>query len=255
MTGTSESTTGRRGRARQTLGFAALCVALVGVIAVSVAGARDATVLGKTKRTPKPACPNRQHEENCEVVGSATGFALVANGEKQPFKVRRNGNIVAWAIDLSKPTKDQRNGVGKLFRSERFGKAPTARLAVIKKQKNKRRKYKLARQSPVVTLSSALGDKQLITLDKPLRVRKGQVVALTYPTWAPNFAHSGLSSKRNRWRASRSRGECAPKSGSARDIKAFVRNSRPHQKLGSTRAYGCDYRGARLLYWAYFVRG
>jgi hypothetical protein len=254
MTGTTnQSTARRRRRRRQALVFAALCAALVGVIAVSAAGATDAKVLGKTKRTPNPACPNRNHPENCEVVGRATGFPLVANGEKRPFNVRQNGKIVAWAVDLSRPTKDQRNGVGKLFRSDKFGKAPTARLAVIKHKK--RRKYKLLRQSPVVKLSGALGQKELITLDKPLRVRKGQVVALTYPTWAPNFAHNGLRTRRNRWRASRSRGDCAPKSGDPSDIKAFARDSKPQQKIGSQRGYGCDYTGARLLYWAYYVPG
>jgi hypothetical protein len=251
MTGTIEWTTGGRRRARQALAFAGLCAALVGLSVVSLAGARDAKVLGKTKRTPNPACPNRHHPENCEVVGRATGFPLVANGEKRPFNVRENGKIVAWAIDLSRPTKDQRNGVGKLFRNDKFGKAPTARLAVIKHKE--RRKYKLVRQSPVVKLSGALGRRQLITLDKPLRISKGQVVALTYPTWASNFAHNGLSTKRNRWRASRSRGACAPKSGDPSDIRAFARNSKPHQKVGSERGYGCDYTGARLLYWAYYV--
>jgi len=253
MTGTIESTTGRRRRARQALAFAALCAALVGLSVVSLAGARDANVLGKTKRTPDPACPNRQNPENCEVVGRVTGFPLVAGGEKRPFRVRRNGKIVAWAVDLSRPTKDQRNGVGTLFKSNKFGKAPTARLAVI--NHTRRHQYRLVRQSPIVRLSGALGQKQLITLDNPLRVRRGQVVALTYPTWAPNFAHNGLSTKRNRWRASRSRRNCAPKSGDASDIRAFARKSKPQRKLGSTRGYGCDYTGARLLYWAYYVRG
>jgi hypothetical protein len=253
MTGTIQSTTGPRRRARQALVFAALCAALVGLVVASMAGARNATVLGKTKRTPKPACPNRQQPENCEVVGRVTGFPLVAGGEKRPFRVRRNGRIVAWAVDLSRPTKDQRNGVGTLFRSDRFGKAPTARLAVIKHRK--RHRYRLLRQSPIVRLSGALGEKQLITLDRPLRVRRGQIVALTYPTWASNFAHNGLSTRRNRWRASRSRGACAPASGSADDIRAFARRSKPQRKVGGTRKYGCDYTGARLLYWAYFVRG
>jgi hypothetical protein len=253
MTGTIESTTGRRRRARQALAFAALCAALVGGLSVvSLAASKKATVLGKTNRTPRPACPNRKQPEKCEVVGRVTGFPLVASGEKRPFRVPRNGKIVAWAVDLSRPTKDQRNGVGTLFKSKRFGKAPTARLAVIKHRK--RHRYKLLRQSPVVKLSGALGQKQLITLDRPLRVRRGQMVALTYPTWAPNFAHDGLSTKRNRWRASRSRGACAPESGRARDIRAFARKSKPQRKVGSTRKYGCDYRGARLLYWAYYVR-
>jgi hypothetical protein len=252
MTGTIESTTGPRRRARHALAFAAFCVALVGVLAVSTAGARDAKVLGKTKRTPQPACPNREHPERCEVVGRVTGFPLVANGEKRPFNVRERGKIVAWAIDLSKPKKSQRRFFGDLFRNAKYGKAPTARLAVIKHKR--KRRYKLLRQSPIVNLTSALGRKQLITLDKPLRIRRGQVVALTYPTWAPNFAHNGLRVKRNRWRASRSPRNCAPKSGDPQDINAFARKSRPHQKIGSERGYGCKYRGARLLYWAYYVR-
>ena len=37
-------------------------------------------------------------------------------------------------------------------------------------------------------LSGALGRKEIFTLDKPLRIRKGQTVALTVPTWASNFA-------------------------------------------------------------------
>jgi hypothetical protein len=46
MTGTIESTTGRRRRARQALAFAALCAMLAGLSVVSLAGARDAKVLG-----------------------------------------------------------------------------------------------------------------------------------------------------------------------------------------------------------------
>ena len=33
----------------------------------------------------------------------------------------------------------------------------------------------------------------------------------------------------------------------------FARKSRPQQKVGSVRGYGCDYTSARLLYWAYYV--
>jgi hypothetical protein len=249
MTGTIESKPGRRQRAWRTIAFAALCVCLVGAVAVSSAGAKQATVLGKTKKTPAPNCPRE-----CEAVGSVTGFPLETNGKKQPMKVRRNGRLVAWAIDLSRPKKSQRDFFGTLFKSDQYGKTPTARLAVIKHRRGTRAKYRLLRQGPVAKLSSFLGDKQVFTLDSPLRVRKGQIVALTVPTWASNFA-SGIGERTNRWRASRTRRNCSPRSGELRDIKAFARKSRPQQKVGSVRGYGCDYTAARLLYWAYFVRG
>jgi hypothetical protein len=252
MTGTISSTTGPRRRVRQAMAFAALCAALVGVLAVSSAGARDAKVLGKTKHTPSPDCPKDTARHPCEGVGSVTGFPLVAGGKKRPMNVPEKGKLVAWAIDLSRPNKSQRDFFGDLFQSEGQGKKPTARIAVIKHQR--RHDYKLLRQSPVVNLSGALGRRQLFTLDKPLRIRKGQIVALTVPTWASNFA-SHINRRNNKWRASRSRRNCAPRSSDESDVRRFARQSKPQQKVGSVRGYGCDYNSARLLYWAYYVRG
>src|SRR5581483_5704210 len=188
MTGTSQSATGPRRRARPLLGFAALCAALVAVAAVSSAGAKNAKVLGKTKHTPRPACPKDTAQRPCSGVGGVTAFMRVADGERLPFNVRRNGKVVAYALKLSRPTKDQRDFFGNIFKSNKYGKAPTARLAVIKQKSRQGRTYKLLRQSPTVKLNGALGQKEVFTLDKPLRIRKGQIVALTVPTWASNFA-------------------------------------------------------------------
>ncbi|HMC06998.1 MAG TPA: hypothetical protein VKG89_06330 [Solirubrobacterales bacterium] len=253
MTGTTQSTTGRRRRGRHQIAFAALCAALVTVAAVSMAGATTAKLLGRTKHTPPPACPNKSNPNDCRVVGRVTGFPLMADGDKRPLNVHKNGHIVAWAIDVSKPTKDESNSLGTLFQNDRFGKKPTARIAIIKKKTG--RDYKLVRQGPTVNLKSALGQKEIFTLDQPLKVRKGQIVAISYPTWAPNFAFAGLNTGANQWRSSRVRGNCSPKNNSGRAIKRWVHTSKAQQKAGSTRTYGCDYTGARLLYWAYFVAG
>ena len=104
----------------------------------------------------------------------------------------------------------------------------------------------------MVNLSGALGRRQVFTLDKPLRIRKGQVVALTVPTWASNFA-SHINRRNNKWRASRSPSNCAPRSSDETDVRRFARQSKPQQKVGSVRGYGCDYNSARLLYWAYYI--
>jgi hypothetical protein len=249
------STTEATRRSRQLLAFALLCAALVAAVAIPTAGAVDAKVLGKTKRTPNPSCPNKKNQSRCQVVGRVTGFMTVADGKKHPFNIFKDGKIVAFALDLSRPADSkkypQRSYFGQLFGNDKHGKTPTARLAVIKKKGKKR--YKLIRQSPVVKLGGALGQKRIYTLNKPLRVRRGQIAAITYPTWAPNFA-SNVSPSDNQWKASRKRDNCAPKSGSDRDKRAFARNSHSHEKVGSVRRYGCQYKGGRLLYWAYFVR-
>jgi hypothetical protein len=246
MDRTIASTSGGREPARHVLAFAALCAAIVAAVAVSSAGAENAKVIGKTRHTPDPVCP-----KNCEAVGSVTGFQRTADGEKQPFRVRKGGKLVAWAIDLSRPKKSQRSFFSNIFESHRYGSKPTARLSVIKRKRH--HEYKLLRQSPVVKLSGALGEKEVFTLDKPLRIKRGNIVALTVPTWASAFA-TGLSARGNRWRASRTRPNCSPNSNSPRDLRRFARSSRPQQRVGSVRKYGCNYETARLLYWGYYVR-
>jgi hypothetical protein len=255
MTGTIEATSHGRRRAPTLLALAILCAGLIAVGVASSAGAeraevsaKAAKVLGKTRHTPNPACPRDTRADPCSAVGSVTAFMRRADGKRFPFMVRRNGKLVAFALDLSRPTKDQRNFFGKVFKSGRFGKSPTARLAVLKQTRNQRRKYELLRQTPTVVLSGALGRKQIFTLDKPLRIRKGQVVALTIPTWASNFAVN-VSSAGNQWRASRKKGRC--------DTSRIpvAKKSRPQQKVGAVRRYSCDYAAARLLYWGYYVPG
>ncbi len=222
--------------------------ALVAIAAVSIAGAKDAKVLGKTRHTPAPSCPKA-----CQGVGRVTGFMRVADGTKFPFRARKNGKLVAFALDLSRPTKNQRNFFGTIFKGKKFGNAPSARVAVIEQNKKRHRTYKLLRQSPALDLTGALGRKEVFTLDKPLRIRKGQTVAITYPSWASNFAHKNLSADDNQWRASRSKKKCAPPSSDQSAIRHWARDSKSQQKVGSNRTYGCDYTGGRLLYWAYFV--
>ena len=214
----------------------AALIALAGGAAEATAS--TAKMLGKTERTPEPSCPKTP----CEAVGSVTGFQLVADGDRAPFKARENGWIVGWAIDLSKPKKSQHNFFADFYQSNAFGMVPTARISVIKRRDE--RNYKLKAQSPVVTLGTALGARQTFTLTNPMKIRKGEFLALTIPTWAPAFSVS-LSGRNNVWRSSREAGKC---SGTG-NIKA----GKPQQKVGSVRSYGCDYTTARLLYWGYYT--
>jgi hypothetical protein len=214
------------------------------VAGVGAAAAKPAKTLGKTKRTPAPSCPKQGPNDSCEAVGSVTGFQMVADGNRAPFKAREDGTIVAWSLDLSAPKKSESSFFGDFYESNQFGMAPTARVSVLKRRDG--RNYKLKKQSPVVSLNSVLGTRQTFTLTDPLKIRKGEFLALTIPTWAPSFA-VGLNTGSNLWRSSRDAGRCG-----ANDPNQ-IKNGKPQQKVGSTREYGCDYKGARLLYWGYYV--
>jgi hypothetical protein len=248
-------------RTAYVLGFAALCAALVAAIAISSAGASTAKVIGHTKHTPNPSCPNVKDTNKCNVIGRVTGFMTVADGRDHPFRVARDGKLVAWAVDLGKPVNKhkgqnlgQRKYFGTLFENKEFGKQPTGRIAVLKHKDHA--SYKLLRQSPVVELGGTLGRKEVFTLKKPLTVRKGNIVAFTSPTWTPNFTDIGLSAKDNKWRGSRKKDNCGPKDPTSDASKRrFARSSHAQQNVGNTRDYQCSYSGGRILYWAYFVPG
>jgi hypothetical protein len=243
----------RERRWRRAVAFAALLAGLVAAAALAPladAGNKKPHVLGKVQHNPKPLCPQKPPENQnpasvtrpCFVIGSVTGFELKADGQRHVMRAPRSGKLVAWAVRLGKPNKTERNTFGspKFFGTKRYGKEPTARIGVLAARK--KGKYKLVRQSPTVQLGQAAGELHYITLDKPLKIKKGQLLALTTQTWVPALVTTQYAPQSS-WRASRAPKKCG--NNAALD-------ARPQTKLGSTRSYGCIFT-ARLLYWGYYV--
>lgn len=234
----------RHGRRALLLAAGAVLLALCATVVVAGTGADPASAaraktIGKTKKTPRPSCP----KDPCEAVGSVTGFQTHASGTKDPFKVRQSGQLVAWSVDVSRPKPSQSRFFGRFYRSDAFGTSPAARVSVLEPRGKKR--YRLKRHSPAADLSEHLGQKPIFTLAAPLQLNKGDVLALTVPSWVSDFAVD--LSRKDAWRASRASNKCAGNN----DLKA----SRAHEKVGKTRVYGCTYRTARLLYWGYYTPG
>ena len=259
----------------------ALLILLAGLWAVLGLTAPDASgvaakELGKTAKTPKPSCPSPRTKDGeikpdtpeyklCQGVGELTGLQVRADGEVNPYKVPSNGRIVAWSIDLSRPSQTEVNffseapadgpdveeGVG-------WGE-PSAKISILKKLKHQR--FKLVKQSKKVDLKSHFGSSPIFTLRKPLRVKAGLFVALTAPGWFPALAHSTpvTSTNGDQWLASRGGKHCGsfPENASQQQIIAAqqdaIDNSKPQEKKGSVRPYKCRYTAARLLYRAFLV--
>jgi hypothetical protein len=212
------------------------CLALLSAVA---AGAEEATssrttvVLGQTANVPDPSCP----EAPCQAVGSVTGFQVRTSQSQLPFRVPRSGRVKAWTLTLAQPTNRQR-----AFFNGFFGTPPQARLSILRRVAGtKPPRYNLRRHGSVRVLSPFLG--QTVRFGASLRVHRGDIVALTIPTWAPAFAQD--LSARDAWRASRAPGKCANTTD--------VRQGEPHQRLNKRATYGCLYTTARLLYTATVV--
>jgi hypothetical protein len=239
-------------------------LALIGAVLllaalVAIAAPRQATsaplrvvVLGQTPETPTASCPGKYDAAGnplveCRVEGHVTGFQSVANGIARPFEAPFEGKIIAWSITLAKPsavkTKSTTDEVG--FFDEFFGTPSQARIGILRPvEDSKPPQYKLVRQSPLEVLNPYFGSTPIFALDHPLTVLKGQVVALTVPTWAPMFALN-LSGE-NTWRGSRLPDQCISRED--------VQGGHPQQGVGKTKTYGCYYSDARLLYTATLVK-
>lgn len=228
------------GAGRVSVVLLAAAITVLSLLLVSIrsgAGADEVRVtrtveLGRSGTMPNAACP-----KNCQVVASVSGFQVREPQSNSPFKVPFDGNITHFTLYLGKPNSRDRE-----LLNDRFGNPPQAAITILKKIRTSggKEKFRLLRKSPVEGLNRYLGTKERIKLAKPLRVRKGNFVAIAIPTWAPIFA-PGQTPADNRWRASRQPGKCGAGS---------VDQSSPQLKVDSNRFYACKFTGERLLYTA-----
>lgn len=227
------------GRRRSALALTmAACSLAIAALAVGASAAKvpsTQVVLGQTSTVPDPSCPGLP----CQAIGSVTGFQ-VSNGQtRSPFIVPHDGTIKSWSLTLAQPTNKQRS-----FFNGFFGTPPEARLAILRRVPGTNPpRYTLRSQGSVKVLTPYFG--QTVKFGSSLKVEKGDIVAITVPTWAPAFAQE-LDSKEV-WRASREPGTCTNSTD--------IRQGSPLEKPGTRGTFGCKYSTARLLYTATLVEG
>ncbi len=163
-----------------------------------------------------------------------TGYQVKVGSTRGLVAAPREGTVVAWTITLGKPNATQ----VKFFNANEGG-PPSASIAVLRSQPKPNLAYKLVAQSPVVQLEKYFGKTVQFPLANTIQVKKGDVIALAVPTWAPALA-LGFSNETS-WRASRPRSQCT--STSAQSV----------QQVGATVQYYCLYRQARLTYSATLI--
>jgi hypothetical protein len=183
-------------------------------------------VIGETTPPTVASCPGSP----CLAVSRTTGFQVKVGKIKNPMGVPRDGSIVAWTVTLGKPNATQ----VKFFNTNEGGEAE-AGIAVLRPQKSPNLTYKLIASGPLVKLKPYFGKTAQFPLETNIKVKKGDEIALTVPTWAPALA-LGFGNDTS-WRASRQKKQCT--STSSQTVQTSV---------GSNVQYYCLYQTARLTY-------
>lgn len=179
--------------------------------------------------TSQPSCPS----DPCLAVSRTTGYQARVGSDQSPFVAPADGRIVAWTIQLGNPTAKQIS----FFNANEGG---TAEAGISVLAPHAKLRNTLTAASPLMALQSYFGQTVQFPLVTTLPVKKGSVIALTVPTWAPALA-LGFGGDTS-WRASRPRTACSN-----------TTSQTTHSAVGSTVQYVCLYRTARLTYSATLV--
>ena len=176
-------------------------------------------------------------------VTKTTGFQVKVGTVHSPATIPVDGSIVAWTLTLGAPTTTGTSSQTAFFNSAEGGPAE-AGIAILKA--GPKLEFTLVAQSPVVQLQPYFGDTVEFPLATSIPVKKGEILGLTVPTWAPVLALTDATGRNYgkyvSWRASRSRTSC--KTTSAQTAQ---------QGIASTLQYGCLYQGVRLTYSAVLI--
>ena len=182
-------------------------------------------------RTPDPSCP-----------------PTTVPGDRQRHRVPARGRRQAGPVQGHRGRQDRRLGDRPLASRTRTSASSSASSSSRdvrhgadgrhrRDQAHGGKKYRLKRDSPIVSLGSELGEHQTFTLANPLQISKGDILALTLPTWASNFAAASTAPRTS----------SAP--AAARASAPATRTSRTAARTAGRleRVYGCDYRLAAAL--------
>jgi hypothetical protein len=175
-----------------------------------------------------PSCPDKP----CYALGRTTGYQAKVGTNRGLYTVQKDGTLVSWTIKLSKPGQKQID-----FFNKSLGGESQATISVLRP--GNKLHARLIASGELQKLEPYFGTTAEFALQKTIPVKKGWIVALTVPTWAPALA-AGLGGDTS-WRASRGKGACD-------DSQAQTAQA-PNQ-IGQ---YYCLYRTARIVYSARIV--
>jgi len=165
-------------------------------VAVGAAAPASAKIIEVGRTDAAPACPATP----CLAVSRTTGYQIKVADERGDFTVPRDGMLVAWSITLGTPTKKQINFFNK-------GLGGTASAGITLLRQGKHVFSRVMATGPIEQLQPYFGQTVQFPLATAIPVKKGWVLGLTVPTWAP--ALTPLMTDHSAWRASRPAKKCS----------------------------------------------
>src|ERR671911_2936807 len=132
--------------------------------------------LGGTADAASLNCPGTT-ENPCVAAVRMTGYqGRASGGPKNPYYIRRDGVLVAFTVQLAKPTAEE-----VAFFNDNFGTPSTARVSVLRRgdTRKTRLNYRLITQSETFELDRYFGSRPTFVFEEPIPVKEGNWIAIT----------------------------------------------------------------------------
>jgi hypothetical protein len=205
----------------------ALAVCLLGA-AASTASAKTYE-LGASDDAATVSCP-----DNCFVVTRTTAMQVRTGTVRYPTTAPKSGRVVAFTLQLGALSDRQIH-----FFNSTYGGTSRIQLAVLREQPRPKRSFQVVATTGIFKIQPFFGTTVEFPLKTTLPVKKGDLIALTVPTWAPVLAVN--LPKENGWRASRD------------DSCTDLLTQTAQMTVDSATQYKCLYQTARVTYTATLI--
>jgi hypothetical protein len=217
----------------------AAAVALGAALAPATAAA--ATIeLGTTKSAVvAPVCPPNVSSAQCTIVLTrVTALETLRDGLAYPTKVAKAGRIVAFTVGLSNLSNNKSTQKTYIhFLDQTYGGTAQVAVTVLRQVgKHTDWRWQVIGTSNFFHVIPYLGSVVQLPLETSIEVKRGDVVALTTPTWVPALSIQ-QPTKKFAYRQSRSANCNNPPSSSQAQVTPK-----------STTGYSCNYPGTRVEY-------
>jgi hypothetical protein len=227
-----------------------VCLGLLAAAAIvcavpAVASATEIAVGVTTTPVTAPSCGAASQTDCRIVLTKVTAFETLRDGVASPTLITQPGIIESLTVGVSGLSTDQSQVASDVsFLDQQYGN-PEVQLTVLRPLgKPGQQAWQVASQSqafsikPFVGSNSGKGAVVQLWLVAGLPVVKGEVLALTVPTWAPVLSF-GLNTAQFSYRQSRKTG-CTTTLPATTSLAAL--------SVGEFNYYGCNYAGTRIEY-------
>ena len=224
-------------------------IAVAAIVVPATASAAELKIGVTPSPLVSPTCPADAQGSNCTIVlDQVTAYETLRDGVANPDTIKRSGVISSFTLGLTGTNLITPTVMAHL--NQVYGGPPEAQLTALRPVGTPTNpSFRVAAQSEVVRLRGQLGQVAEFPLITPLPVVRGEILALTIPTWAPVLSIE-LDSTKFAYAQSRTKGWTTDTKTKQRVSTCNTSGTTNFAQIvvGELSNYSCNYPGTRIEY-------